>query len=88
MELNDTQSGLISMIFQYCADQNLPLLDFVDLKNVLNFLSENNEAVKDYGFFSKATAGAILRKIMVLEQQGADIFFGEPAFDVNDLLQN
>lgn len=87
LELNDTQGGIVSMVFQYCNDHELPLLDWVDLKNTLNYLSDHDNQMKEYGLLSKASAGAILRKIMVLEQQGADVFLGEPLFQVSDLLR-
>ena len=87
LELNATQSGLMSVIFQYCDNNNLPLLDLKDLKKTLQFISnEGKEDIeKDYGKVSSASTGTILRKIVELEQQGADVFFGEKSFDVNDL---
>lgn len=87
LELNDTQSGIISLIFQYCSDKNLPLLDLKDLKKILTYLSEHEPMAKEYGTLSKASVGTILRKLIVLEQQGAENIFGEPAFDVLDLLR-
>ncbi len=87
LELNDTQAGIISLIFQYSDDHQLPLLDCKDLKKMLTYLSEDDERVKDYGALSKTSVGTILRKLLVLEQQGAESFFGEPSFDVRDLLR-
>lgn len=91
LELNDTQSSIISIIFKYADDKNLPLVDLEDLKKVLQYTSENPEGKKElsesYGTISPASLGAILRSIVSLEQQGAGNFFGEPSFDVYDLLQ-
>jgi uncharacterized protein len=89
-ELNDTQEGAIAMIFKYCDDKGLALLDLGDLKAVLQFLGTDqgrNEVSKDYGNISEATTGTILRKVVELESQGGDLFFGEKSFDVNDLVR-
>ncbi len=89
--LNDTQSSIMSIVFKYCDDKGLPLIDLDDLKKVLQYVTENPqgkaELAKDYGSISPASLGAILRSIVALEQQGATAFFGEPSFDVEDLLQ-
>ncbi|WP_378185377.1 helicase HerA-like domain-containing protein [Aquimarina sp. W85] len=87
LDVTETQAGIISIIFKYCDDNHLPLLDLKDLKKVLQFSTrEGKEALeKDYGRISTASTGAILRKIVALEQQGADLFFGERSFDVQDL---
>ena len=89
LELNDTQTSILSMIFKYCDDTQLPLLDLKDLQAVLKFLSsdEGKPVLADYGGMSPASVGVLLRSIIMLEQSGADIFFGEPEFDVNDLLR-
>lgn len=89
LELNDTQAGLVSVLFKYCDDNNLPLLDLKDFKKVLQFASAEgkNSIEKDYGSVSTSSIGTILRKVVELEQQGADKFFGEKSFDVNDLLR-
>ncbi|MVT07615.1 helicase HerA-like domain-containing protein [Chitinophaga tropicalis] len=89
LELNDTQEGLVSMIFKYCDDQKLPLLDLKDFKKVLQYVSDEGKAEleKDYGKISTTSAGTILRKVIALEQQGADIFFGETSFQVEDLMR-
>lgn len=88
LELNDTQASVLAVIFKYCADQNLSLINLDDLKKVMNYLSNGGKAEfeKDYGLISSSTTGSILRKILALEQQGVDRFFGEPAFAVADLL--
>ena len=89
LELNDTQTSILSMIFKYCDDTQLPLLDLKDLQAVLKYLaSDDAKAVlADYGGMSPASVGVLLRSIIMLEQSGADVFFGEPEFDVNDLLR-
>lgn len=85
--LNDTQSGVVSVIFKYCDDNKMPLLDLKDIKKVINYISEEgkSEIEQHYGRISTSTTGIILRKILELEQQGADVFFGEMSFDINDL---
>lgn len=85
--LNDTQSGVVAVVFKYCDDNQLPLLDLRDFKKVLQYLgNEGKEAIEaEYGQFSAATAATILRKVVEMEQQGADAFFGEVSFDVHDL---
>lgn len=87
--LNDTQSGLVAMIFKYCDDHQLPLLDLKDLIKVLQYISHEgkNELTKDYGNISNTSTGTILRKVIELQQQGADHFFGEKSFDVDDLMR-
>lgn len=91
LELNETQSGIISIIFKYCDDKGLPLIDLEDVRKVLQYVSESPEGKQElnstYGTISLASLGTILRKIVALEQQGATRFFGEPSFDVNDLLR-
>lgn len=88
LELNDTQSGVVSIIFKYCDDKNLPLLDLKDFKKVLNFCVNEgaNEIGELYGKVATTTASTILRKIIELEQQGAEDFFGERSFEVDDLV--
>lgn len=91
LELNETQESIISIIFKYCEDKNLPLLNLQDIRSVLQYVTESkigkSELNSTYGTIAPASLGAILRKIVALEQQGASKFFGEPRFDVNDLLQ-
>lgn len=85
--LNDTQGGVVAVIFKYCDDKNLPLLDLKDFKKVLQYLSNEGKAEieAEFGQFSAVTAGTILRKVVELEQQGAEQFFGELSFEVDDL---
>ncbi len=87
--LNDTQGGVVAVVFKYSDDNGLPLLDLKDFKKVLQYLgNEGKEAIEaEYGQFSSSTAGIILRKVVELEQQGADVFFGEVSFDMQDLVR-
>jgi DNA helicase HerA-like ATPase len=89
LELNDAQAGIIALLFKYCDDHQLPLLDLADLKRVLRFsVEEGSDALaQEYGRISKASVGTIQRKVVALEQQGADRFFGEKSFDPADLLR-
>ncbi|SEG02175.1 hypothetical protein SAMN05421847_1313 [Halpernia humi] len=91
LDLNDTQSSIMSIVFKYSDDKGLPLIDLEDLKKLLQYLTDNDQGKADlkqnYGSISPASLGAILRSIVALEQQGATEFFGEPSFDVHDLLQ-
>jgi uncharacterized protein len=86
--LNDTQSSVLALVFKYCDDKGLLLLDLSDLRAVLQYLSgEGADQLKDYGGMSKQTVGVLLREMVELEQQGADRFFGEPQFELTDLLK-
>jgi hypothetical protein len=87
--LNDTQGGVLAMIFKYCDDHKLPLLDLKDFIKVLQFAAEEGKAEmeKSYGRISTTTTGTILRKVIELQQQGADLFFGEKSFEVEDLMR-
>jgi DNA helicase HerA-like ATPase len=87
LALNDTQSGIAAVVFKYCEDNDLPLLDLKDFKKVLQYLTGEGkaEAQEVYGRMSTASTGAIMRKIIELEQQDANRFFGERSFDVDDL---
>ncbi|HEY7027215.1 MAG TPA: helicase HerA-like domain-containing protein [Gemmatimonadales bacterium] len=86
--LNDTQTSVLTLVVKYCDDNQLPLLDFEDLRAVLQFLTSDagKGALAAYGGMSEATVGVLLRKMIELEEQGAKAFFGEPQFDVHDLL--
>ncbi|MBL7756129.1 MAG: DUF853 family protein [Chitinophagaceae bacterium] len=87
--LNDTQGGFVAMIFKYCDDNKLPLLDLKDFIKVLQFVSDEGKAEleKTYGKISTTSTGTILRKVIELQQQGADQFFGEKSFEVDDLMR-
>lgn len=89
LDLNDTQQGVVAMVFKFCDDQGYALVDLSDFKKVLQFLTNDGKAIfeKEYGAISPATVGTILRKVVEMEQQGANLFFGETSFDVNDLLR-
>lgn len=89
LDLNENQTGILSMIFKYCDDKGLPLLDMNDLKTVIRYIQENGkeEFRRDYGFFQTSSVGTIMRSISSLEQQGAERFFGEPSFDIFDLMR-
>ncbi len=88
LSLNDTQTSVLTMVFKYCDDSQLPLLDLSDLRAVLQFLTsdEGKPALAQYGGMSGTTVGVLLRKMVELESQGAAQFFGEPEFDVKDML--
>ena len=88
--LNDTQTSVLSLIFKYCDDNDLALLDLKDLTTTLKYLGgdDGKAALADYGGISPASLGVILRSIVTLQQQGADEFFGETEFDVEDLLRS
>ena len=89
LNLNDTQAGVIAVIFKYCDDNKMPLLDLKDIKKVINFITEEGkeEIEENYGKISTSTTGTILRKIIELEQQGAELFFGEKSFEIDDLMR-
>ncbi len=89
LDLNETQTSILSMVFRYCDDQHLPLLDLADLRTTLKFLGSDDgkPVLEDLGGISPASLGVILRAIVTIEQEGADVFFGEPEFDVDDLLR-
>jgi DNA helicase HerA-like ATPase len=89
LDLNDTQASVVSVIFKYCDDNKIPILDIKDIKKVINYITEEGkeEITTNYGTISTSTTGIILRKIIELEQQGADLFFGEMSFDINDLMR-
>ena len=89
LDLNDTQTSILALVFKYCDDNALPLLDLKDLAETLKYLSSDDgkAVLADYGGMSPASVGVLLRSLVVLEQEGADVFFGEPEFDVDDLLR-
>ncbi len=87
--LNDTQGGVVAMIFKYCDDKKLPLVDLKDFIKVLQFVGNEGKAElqQSYGNISTTSTGTILRKVIELQQQGADLFFGEKSFEVEDLMR-
>ena len=87
--LNDTQGGVVALIYKYCDDNQMPLLDLKDFIKVLQYIGDEGKAEieKLYGKISTTSTGTILRKVIELQQQGADIFFGEKSFEVDDLMR-
>ena len=88
MQLNETQDGVLNIVFRIADERGLLILDLKDLRSMLDYVSQHSkEYTTKYGFISTATVGAIQRALLQLENQGANNFFGEPAFDIKDLLQ-
>jgi DNA helicase HerA-like ATPase len=89
LDLNDIQEGVLAVIFKFCDDRQMALLDLKDLKKVIQYVTEEGkeEMENEYGKISTSSTGIILRKVMELEEQGADLFFGELSFDIRDLLR-
>jgi DNA helicase HerA-like ATPase len=88
LDLSETQQSVLAMVFKYCDDRKLPLLDFKDLRDVLLYLGDQGKGeLKAYGAMSTATLGVLIRKMVELEQQGAGRFFGEPELDIADLMR-
>ena len=88
LELNETQTGVLNIVFRIADDNGLLLIDLKDLRAMLNFVGQNAaEFTTQYGNVSAASIGAIQRALLALENQGGDKFFGEPSFDIYDLLQ-
>ena len=87
LELNDVQEGVLNVAFRVADEQGLALLDLKDLRAMLGYIRENaSDLQQHYGNVAPASIGAIQRQLLVLENQGALEFFGEPALDINDLL--
>ena len=88
MELNDTQSGVLEVVFKAADDEGLLLLDLKDLRALLNWAAENSKAISSqYGLISKPSLAAVQRALLSLEQAGGDAFFGEPALDLADFMR-
>jgi len=88
LDLTEVQRSVLALVFKYCDDRRLPLLDLKDLREVLGYLQEDGKAdAKQYGGMSGATVGVLFRKMVELEQQGAERFFGEPQLDINELMR-
>jgi hypothetical protein len=88
LDLNDTQEGVLNIAFKYADDKGMLLLDMKDLRAILQYMSENAKEFQGaYGNVSSASIGAIQRQLLVLEQQGAETFFGEPALDLWDFMR-
>ena len=88
LDLNDTQEGVLTLAFRLADDEKLALLDLKDLRALLVEVADRaKELSAEYGHVSRASVGAIQRRLLALEEQGADLFFGEPALDLNDFLR-
>ena len=88
LDLNDTQEGVVNIVFKVADDQGMLLLDLKDLRAMLVFVAENSrELTTEYGNVSKASVGAIQRRLLTLEQQGGERLFGEPVLDIRDLMR-
>jgi len=90
LNVTETQAGILSIIFKYCDDNKLPLLDLADLKKAIQYATNEGrkEIQEEYGSISKSSTGSIIRKIIEIEQQGGDLFFGERSFEIEDLLRH
>lgn len=88
MNLNETQEGVLNIAFKLADDEGLLLLDLKDLRSLLiNMAERSKELTSEYGYMSRQSIGAIQRQLLVIEQQGGDNFFGEPALDIDDLMR-
>ncbi len=89
LNVTETQAGILAIIFKYCDDNDLPLVDLPDLKKVLQYATGEGrtEIQEEYGTISKTSTGSIIRKIIEIEQQGGDLFFGERSFEIEDLIR-
>ena len=88
MDLNETQTGVLTLTFRIAKDENLPLIDMKDLRLMLDYVAKNAKKYETtYGNVSSASVGAIQRALLALAEQGGEKFFGEPSFDIFDLLQ-
>ena len=87
LDLSEVQSGIVAILFKYCDDKKLPLLDLKDFKKILQYATEGGkkELESEYGRISSSSTGSILRKVVEIEQQGGDLFFGERSFEIDDL---
>lgn len=88
MNATDAQEGVLNIAFKIADEGGLPLLDLKDLQALLNYMGENaSELSNQFGFISKASVGSIQRELLILEQQGAEHFFGEPALKITDIMR-
>jgi DNA helicase HerA-like ATPase len=88
LELNDTQEGILTVAFEFADDEGLLLLDMSDLRTTLQYIGDNAKLfTSEYGNVSKRSIGAILRRLLVIEREGGDQFFGEPAMDLHDMIR-
>ena len=88
LDLNETQEGVLNIAFRLADDENMPILDMKDLRKIMVHVAErSSELTSEYGTVSKSSVGAIQRRLLVLEEQGAENFFGEPALDIRDFMR-
>ena len=88
LDLNETQEGVLNIAFRLADDENMPVLDMKDLRKLMVHVAErSSELTSEYGTVSKSSVGAIQRRLLVLEEQGAENFFGEPALDIRDFMR-
>ena len=88
MELNETQEGVLNIAFRVASDEKMPLVDLKDLRALIGLVAERaDKLTQEYGNVSKTSVGAIQRRLLVLEEQNAEHFFGEPALDIQDLMR-
>ena len=88
LDLNDTQMGVLNIIFRVADSEGLLLIDLKDLKQVINFVDNNRDEIsKNYGNVASQSLSSISRKLLFIEDAGGDLFFGEPAIDINDLVR-
>jgi DNA double-strand break repair helicase HerA and related ATPase len=88
LDLNDTQEGVLTVAFEFADDEGLLLLDMNDLRSTLQYVGDNaGTFASEYGNVSKQSVGAILRRLLVIEREGGDQFFGEPALDLHDMIR-
>ena len=88
LELNETQEGVLNILFRVAADEDMPLLDLKDLRAMANDVGQRGKSLMTkYGNVAAISVGAIQRRLLVLEEQGAGNFFGEPALDINDFMR-
>jgi DNA helicase HerA-like ATPase len=88
LELNEVQEGVLNIAFRVAADEKIPILDLKDLRSIIaNVAERSKELISKYGNVATTSVGAIQRRLLVLEEQGADQFFGEPSLDINDFMR-
>jgi len=89
LDATEAQEGIVAIVFKYCDDHKMPLLDLKDFRKTLQYLSKEGkeEVTEEYGYISPSSVGSILRKLIELESQGAENFFGERSYDVEDLVR-
>ena len=88
LQLNETQEGVLNIVFRIADDRGLLILDLKDLRSMLTYVADHAKEIREtYGTVTSMTVGAIQRTLLQLEDQGANMFFGEPAFDIYDLMQ-